>query len=578
MEITVEPDPNSNPTSSHDVVYAGAIPPQALVHIKHLLVAFDTTPGQIGLTVGLLQQATVLNTTAQEMLTAAQQAGDLAAMRRAAEGIVNLIADRPAGGRPHGRRQPTNPGDSFGLLPNGNNAGYIEGTLDHAQLAAGQPDRTENIKLHAAHVVVAATNLSTWAVELRDRAVRIATTTDVAAAGADAQQVAALADRFLNGKDLNGNEVIDPLPNEAGAKTAYQHAGYLADMDVVAPTPGTPGPAKTVDDDLGTRPRRCRPHRPQLLFRPRWRRPSRPTRIHRCPPPPCRRRSRQPRSRPSHRRPPIGDAPAAQYGYAGAAHPASNPDPPHRGGQPSGGGYRAFPRGGAARSDGRDHRHDEAARAVRRKSHHRLAGQQRERRELEPRAADAGCSGNANFSFFDPGKANLLKDYDKFVVTTESMDSKPTTPSTEIILSAAGASPGAGYIRQLLVSDPDTPNKTGLAVEMYAQVGVMYHYTELLNKAYGAHDLAAMKAQAEQLVNLIEGPGGPNYGDLDKDGKVVPAGDGYGLLQNGAQAGYLGGVSAQAAQAAAAPDATDAIKQHAGNVAITAKENVRTGS
>ena len=54
-------------------------------------------------------------------MLAAQQAGDLAAMRRAAEGMVNLIAG-PTGqqaGDLDGDGTATNPGDGFGLLPNG---------------------------------------------------------------------------------------------------------------------------------------------------------------------------------------------------------------------------------------------------------------------------------------------------------------------------------------------------------------------------------------------------------------------------------------------------------------------------
>ena len=256
LEITAEPDPDPNPASSRNVVYSGAVPPLALEHIKHLLVAFPTTAQQTALTVGLVAQATVLNDTAQAML-AAQKAGDLATMRRDAEGMVNLIAG-PTGqgaGDLDGDGTVTDPGDGFGLLLNGDNAGYIEGTLDHAQLSSDQPDATANIKLHAAHVKVAAENLSEWAVELRDRAARIAAAADVATASDDATQAAALADRFLNGKDLDGNEVVDPLPGEAGAKTAYQHARYLADIAVLptgSSTTGVRGTGTPPPMEMGT--------------------------------------------------------------------------------------------------------------------------------------------------------------------------------------------------------------------------------------------------------------------------------------------------------------------------------------
>src|SRR5262249_13197729 len=160
------------------------------------------TPNQIGLTVGLVEQTRLLDTAAQDLL-AAQQAGDLTKMKRTAEGIVNLIAG-PTGqgaGDLDGDGTITNPGDGFGLLLNGNNSGYIEGTLDHAKLAAGQPDASANIQLHAAHVQIAAQNLNEWAVQLRDIAARIGTSKDTTAAGDDVRQAVALADRMLNGKD-----------------------------------------------------------------------------------------------------------------------------------------------------------------------------------------------------------------------------------------------------------------------------------------------------------------------------------------------------------------------------------------
>ena len=248
FEITTEPDPDTNPAPSGQVVYAGALPTASLKHIRHLLVAFDTTADKKPLAGGLLQQATVLNDTTQALL-AAQQNGDLAGMKRAAEGLVNLIAG-PEGDQHadhDGDGTVTDPGDGFGLLLNGTKIGYIQGTLEHARLAAAAPDATANVKLHGAHVGIAAQNLSEWAVELRRLGLRLATGTSVTAAGDDAAQAVALADRFLNGKDLDGNEAVDPAPGEGGAKTAYQHARYMADVAVVRNSDGgAAGPATAV--------------------------------------------------------------------------------------------------------------------------------------------------------------------------------------------------------------------------------------------------------------------------------------------------------------------------------------------
>jgi plastocyanin len=70
------------------------------------------------------------------------------------------------------------------------------------------------------------------------------------------------------------------------------------------------------------------------------------------------------------------------------------------------------------------------------------------------------------------------------------------------------------------------------------------------------------------MINLIEGAEGEHYGDLNGNGKIDNPGDGYGLLENGSQDGYVTGMRDHARLAADAADATDEIKLHAGHVQI----------
>jgi len=62
--------------------------------------------------------------------------------------------------------------------------------------------------------------------------------------------------------------------------------------------------------------------------------------------------------------------------------------------------------------------------------------------------------------------------------------------------------------------------------------------------------------------------------DLNKDGKVDNAGDGFGLLVGGSQPGYIQDAKDHAELSATAPDATENIKQHAAGVIATA-DNVQ---
>ena len=223
-----------------------------------MLVSFGAAPGGIGLGVGLVRQAAALDDVAQAML-AAQQAGDLDAVKRNAEAAVNLIEGSNGAdfGDLDGDGAVNNPGDGFGLLLNGDHAGYVEGAIQHALLGSRAADATVNMQFHAGHVAVAAANVEKWAVELRDLTLQIVAAPDLNGTEQLVRQATELADRLLRGQDLNGNESIDPLPDEGGALTAFQHAQYMADLFLLPgtnqiPTPApTPGPGEALPTEAG---------------------------------------------------------------------------------------------------------------------------------------------------------------------------------------------------------------------------------------------------------------------------------------------------------------------------------------
>ena len=157
LEITQEPGNPMFPAG--EVVLSGTLPPLALIHIRHLLVRFDTTPGKIGLLVGLRDQARVLNKQAQLLQSFAGKGQHKTAC--AAQSIINVIEG--AGGKNAlpladtcAAFKVTNVGDGFGLLnPGDPNAGYIVLSAEHAALAAIQSDSTPTIRMHAQHVQIA---------------------------------------------------------------------------------------------------------------------------------------------------------------------------------------------------------------------------------------------------------------------------------------------------------------------------------------------------------------------------------------------------------------------------------------
>jgi hypothetical protein len=126
------------------------------------------------------------------------------------------------------------PGDGYGLLLNGENLGYIQGTSTHADLSLTSPDATQNMRTHGGHVKDCAANLDGWTAQVRDQLIAILNaSSDAPELEGMVREAVALADRIRNGIDVNGDEKIDPVPGEGGAVTAYEHAYYMADMLIV---------------------------------------------------------------------------------------------------------------------------------------------------------------------------------------------------------------------------------------------------------------------------------------------------------------------------------------------------------
>jgi serine/threonine protein kinase len=235
LEITTEPDPDPSTNSSNLVVFSVSLPPEGFTHVRHLLFSFSATPQQIGFIRGLEADTTLLNELAQQML-ASFEAGDEPALDLHAEQILNVIAgsqsqdhkDWNADGRID------DPGDGYGLLLNGENLGYIQGTFTHADLARTSPDATSNMLNHGAHVKICAVNIGEWTPQLRDQLIAILESPfDSPDLEQMIREAVALADKIRNGIDINGDENIDPIAGEGGVITAYEHAFYMADMVIL---------------------------------------------------------------------------------------------------------------------------------------------------------------------------------------------------------------------------------------------------------------------------------------------------------------------------------------------------------
>jgi hypothetical protein len=237
VEITIEPNGDSNPIPSNDVAFAVSLPSSGFTHVRHLLYAFSATPNQTGFINGLITDTNLIDLTAQEML-AAYQSGDEAKARSQAVEILNTIVGNQSENYKDWDNDGTinDPGDGFGLLLNGDNEGYIQGTYTHADLSVTSSDATQNMLVHGEHVKAAALNIGGWTPTLRDQLILYLQSPVSVDSEGMIRNAVALANQIQNGFDVNGNENIEPIPGEGGAVTAYEHAYYMADI-LIPPAP-----------------------------------------------------------------------------------------------------------------------------------------------------------------------------------------------------------------------------------------------------------------------------------------------------------------------------------------------------
>jgi hypothetical protein len=180
--------------------------------------------------VGLRNQTQLLSTQADTLQSAAtSRKTDV--IQCATQSIIDIIEGR---GSPHyqplaqtcARSNITATGDGFGLL----GKGYIAAVGDHANLAAIQPDATDNIRLHARLVEIAASTIQHWVTTVDDDALTLLQhPTDLS----KVPEIVMLAGHAYHGNDVNGNGRIDPVAGEAGATTAYLQGQLMATLPLV---------------------------------------------------------------------------------------------------------------------------------------------------------------------------------------------------------------------------------------------------------------------------------------------------------------------------------------------------------
>ena len=248
IEITVESDNDPTPDeSSGEVVASSVFPPQALVHMRHLLVSFHGAPKEEALIQGLWYAADETDNSVIA-LNEAFKNNDEKLFRLKNEEIINQLVgsantlqyrDWNEDGKIN------DPGDGFGLLGNGpeNELGYIPTTISHAQFAAEALDATENIQTHSANVIISIENMRGWSEQLLEKALKLQEMPFGNEMKPIVEEMHLLSDHALFGVDTNGNGLIEPIIGEGGGDTAYEQTYYMAEMPLLSGAHRIPPPA-----------------------------------------------------------------------------------------------------------------------------------------------------------------------------------------------------------------------------------------------------------------------------------------------------------------------------------------------
>ena len=233
IEITQEHGQSQTPLGKE--LLTGFFPPKTFVHIQHLMLTFPTTPGKIGLLVGLAGQTTLLSAQAHQLQADHNQNPTLTQCL-----ILNMLTIIEGSQSVHAQSLSTLcqqnamvGGDGFGLLPPNLAQGYLGSwylavASDHATLTLQQPDVTAPIRTHAQRIIITLNTIKGEATTLdADLLTLLKNPTDTT----QIATVVTLADAMNGGATPNTTD-----PAQAGAQFAYAEGQLMADLPLTAIT------------------------------------------------------------------------------------------------------------------------------------------------------------------------------------------------------------------------------------------------------------------------------------------------------------------------------------------------------
>ena len=174
-------------------------------------------------------------------------------------------------------------------------------------------------------------------------------------------------------------------------------------------------------------------------------------------------------------------------------------------------------------------------------------------------------------AYVDSQGTNLIGLYHALEITIEPNPDNNPIPSNDIAFSAVLPRAGYSHVRHLLASFSGNPNGIGFIDGLDIETKSINESAEAMLTAFESGDEAAVRLRAEQMLNMIVGNQSPDHKDWNGDGTVDNPSDGFGLLLNGDNEGYIQGAFTHANLSGTSADATENMLVHGEHVKIAAQ-------
>ena len=255
LKVTLEPNDDPQPNEpGEEVAASAAFPPLALVHVRHLVSALGSTPDGLALIHGLWNTAYDIDASVTELGGAFAQ-DDEETLRLMNEEIINQLtgSQNPDTYKDwNGDGEKDDPAQGFGFLQNGDpvrgtEQGYLNLTLSHAGFAADAEDATQSIIENKDKIAVCVQNMQGWSARLLELALRLEEMPFDQGMESVIAEMRSLSAQTLYGEDADNNGLIEAVPGECGAGTAYEFAYLMAEMPLLPGADRMPPPAQNVN-------------------------------------------------------------------------------------------------------------------------------------------------------------------------------------------------------------------------------------------------------------------------------------------------------------------------------------------